>query len=471
MSLCQKRKIKYESKIISLMKALIANLGFIFQIAGLIMVIPIITAHYYGENEAMIAFLLTSLSFFSIGFIMNALSERKELDYKTSCLLVLLTFVLISLIGTIPYFYLKIFSSNNIVEDFVNSYFESVSGFTTTGLTFLDSKNLPKSLVLYRSLTQWIGGVGIVYLILAFFYEENIANGIAGAIGIKKFLTKIKSSIIEVLFIYSFYTILFFSILYFLGIQDFVTNISLVFSGLSTGGFMPSIDVSQQVILALVALMIVGATSFEIHHALIFRKWQKLKSLEFLTFLLLIIIGIFISHNLYYKDVVFSLFNVVSATTTTGFSFESMQNLPETLKLILIALMFIGGCTFSTSGGIKVYRFILLFKSIGIAIKEKFGIDSKEDAKKALISLLTISLSVLIVFISALIFTLYNNSFIDSLFQCVSAYSTVGLSLDLNLNATLKSILIVLMIVGRVEIFTFLVAISRYKRKEEKLQR
>ena len=453
------------------MKALIANLGFIFQIAGLIMVIPIITAHYYGENEAMIAFLLTSLSFFSIGFIMNALSERKELDYKTSCLLVLLTFVLISLIGTIPYFYLKIFSSNNIVEDFVNSYFESVSGFTTTGLTFLDSKNLPKSLVLYRSLTQWIGGVGIVYLILAFFYEENIANGIAGAIGIKKFLTKIKSSIIEVLFIYSFYTILFFSILYFLGIQDFVTNISLVFSGLSTGGFMPSIDVSQQVILALVALMIVGATSFEIHHALIFRKWQKLKSLEFLTFLLLIIIGIFISHNLYYKDVVFSLFNVVSATTTTGFSFESMQNLPETLKLILIALMFIGGCTFSTSGGIKVYRFILLFKSIGIAIKEKFGIDSKEDAKKALISLLTISLSVLIVFISALIFTLYNNSFIDSLFQCVSAYSTVGLSLDLNLNATLKSILIVLMIVGRVEIFTFLVAISRYKRKEEKLQR
>ena len=66
------------------MKALIANLGFIFQIAGLLMVIPIITSHYYGESEPMIAFLITSLSFFSIGFIMNALSERKELDCKTS---------------------------------------------------------------------------------------------------------------------------------------------------------------------------------------------------------------------------------------------------------------------------------------------------------------------------------------------------------------------------------------------------
>jgi trk system potassium uptake protein TrkH len=161
---------------------LIADLGFIFQIAGLLMVLPIITAYYYSETEPMIAFMITSLSFFSIGFMMNALSERKELDYKTSCLLVLLTFILISLVGSIPYFYLKIFNSQNILEDFVNTYFESVSDFTTTGLTFLDSKDLPKSLVLYRSLSQWIGGIGIVYLILAFFYEESIANGIAEAI-------------------------------------------------------------------------------------------------------------------------------------------------------------------------------------------------------------------------------------------------------------------------------------------------
>jgi len=448
------------------MKALIANLGFIFQIAGLLMVIPIVTAHYYSEQEPMIAFLITSLSFFSAGFLMNALSERKELDYKTSCLLVLLTFVLISLLGTIPYFYLKIFNSQNILEDFINSYFESVSGFTTTGLTFLDSKDLPKSLVLYRSLTQWIGGIGIVYLILAFFYEESIANGIAEAIGIKKFLTKIKSSIIEVLFIYSFYTLFFFSVLYFLGIKDFVTNISLVFSGLSTGGFMPSVDANPQIIISLIAIMIIGATSFEIHHALIFRKWHRIKFSEILTFLILIIIATLAFYYLYPSDIISSLFKTVSATTTTGFAFESIGNIPETLKLIFIALMFIGGCTFSTSGGIKVYRLIFLFKSIEIAVKEKLGMENKEDTKEALISLLTISLSILIVFISAFIFTLHDYPFVDSLFQCVSAYSTSGLSLNLNLNATLKSILIALMIVGRVEIFTFLVAISKYKQSK-----
>jgi trk system potassium uptake protein TrkH len=448
------------------MKALIANLGFIFQIAGLLMVIPIVTAHYYSEQEPMIAFLITSLSFFSAGFLMNALSERKELDYKTSCLLVLLTFVLISLLGTIPYFYLKIFNSQNILEDFINSYFESVSGFTTTGLTFLDSKDLPKSLVLYRSLTQWIGGIGIVYLILAFFYEESIANGIAEAIGIKKFLTKIKSSIIEVLFIYSFYTLFFFSVLYFLGIKDFVTNISLVFSGLSTGGFMPSVDANPQIIISLIAIMIIGATSFEIHHALIFRKWHRIKFSEILTFLILIIIATLAFYYLYPSDIISSLFKTVSATTTTGFAFESIGNIPETLKLIFIALMFIGGCTFSTSGGIKVYRLIFLFKSIEIAVKEKLGMENKEDTKEALLSLLTISLSILIVFISAFIFTLHDYPFVDSLFQCVSAYSTSGLSLNLNLNATLKSILIALMIVGRVEIFTFLVAISKYKQSK-----
>jgi len=456
------------------MKALIANLGFIFQIAGLLMIIPIITAHYYGENEPMIAFLLTSLSFFSIGFIMNALSERKELDYKTSCLLVVLTFISISLTGSIPYLYLKIFSSENIVENFVNSYFESVSGFTTTGLTFLDSASLPKSLVLYRSLTQWIGGIGIVYLILAFFYGETIVNGIAEATGIRKFLSKIKTSVIEVFFIYSFYTILFFSIFYILGIKDFVTNISLVFSGLSTGGFMPGFEINNQILITLIAIMIIGATNFEIHHAILFGKWYKLKSSEFLAYLLLIFLGTSTLFLLYNNDLLSSLFHAVAAISTTGFSFEnfSILNMPESMKLLFATLMFIGGCSFSTGGGIKVYRFLILFKSIGIAIRGKLGISTEKiDFIEILASLITILLSTLIVFVAAFVFTLHGNSFVDSLFQSVAAYSTGGMYLmDLNYTTLLKVILIFLMIIGRVEIFTFLVAISRCRQKEEKLQ-
>jgi len=399
------------------------------------------------------------------------LSERKELDYKTSCLLVLLTFVLVSLIGTIPYFYLGIFSSNNIVEDFINSYFESVSGFTTTGLTFLDPTNLPKSIVLYRSLTQWIGGIGIVYLILAFFYGETIVNGIAEAVGIRKFLSKIKTSVVEVLFIYSFYTILFLSILYLLGIKDLVTNISLVFSGLSTGGYMPNFEINNQILIVLIIIMILGATSFELHHAILFRKWYKLKCSEFLIYLLLIFLGTFVLFSLYNKDLLISLFHVVSAISTAGFSFENFSNMPEFMKLFFATLMFIGGSSFSTSGGIKIYRLIVLFKSIGIAIKEKLGISTERvDFVEILASLITITFSISIVFVAALIFTLHGNPFVDSLFQCIAAYSTGGIYLmSLNYNASLKALLIALMIIGRVEIFTFLVAISKYRQKEVKL--
>jgi trk system potassium uptake protein TrkH len=447
-----------------LMKPLLANLGFIFQIAGLLSIAPIVAAYYYNEQAALISFFLTSLSFFSVGFMLNALSERKELDYKASCVLIILTFLLVSLIGAIPYFYLKIFDTQNKLDDFINSYFESISGYTTTGLTFLEPQALPKSLILYRSLSQWIGGIGIVYLLLAFFYSETVANSIAEAVGIKKTLSKVKSSIIEVLFVYSFYTLVFFLILYFLGLKDAVASISLVFSALATGGFMPGVELTQNAIIILLAAMIVGATSFEIHHSLFFRKWYKLKSSEFILFLALIIVASLFMFYFYYRDITLSLFHVTSSITTTGFSFISFSAIPENLKVFFITLMFIGGCSFSTSGGIKVYRIIVLFKSIGHAIRKKLGIQSENvNETEIFISLITILLSALLVFVSAFIFTFYGNDFVDSLFECISAYSTVGLSLNLNLNALLKLILISLMLIGRVEIFTILIAISKEK--------
>jgi trk system potassium uptake protein TrkH len=186
---------------------------------------------------------------------------------------------------------------------------------------------------------------------------------------------------------------------------------------------------------------------------------------------LLIFIGTISLFFLHSKKITSSFFHAVSALSTTGFNFENFSSMSESTKLLFIAFMFIGGCYFSTSGGIKIYRLINLFRSAKVAIKEKLGInDEKIDISEALISLLTISFSVLIVFVAAFIFTLYGNTFTDSLFQCIAAYSTGGMYLmNLNYNTFLKSVLIVLMIIGRVEIFVFLVAISRYKQKGEKL--
>ncbi|MEM0333158.1 MAG: potassium transporter TrkG, partial [Candidatus Aenigmatarchaeota archaeon] len=197
-------------------KSIISNLGFVLQTAGILIILPIIVAFYYEEKESLISLFLTSFTFFSIGFLMNSLAERKELDFKSSCLLVTVTFFIVALIGSIPYLYLRIFNSNSVFKNIIDSYFESISGFTTTGFSLIENLEiLPKSIILYRSLTQWIGGIGIVYLILAFFYPEEILNNILEAIGFKKTLSKIKNSMIEVIAIYSFYTILYFSLFYY----------------------------------------------------------------------------------------------------------------------------------------------------------------------------------------------------------------------------------------------------------------
>jgi trk system potassium uptake protein TrkH len=189
--------------------------------------------------------------------------------------------------------------------------------------------------------------------------------------------------------------------------------------------------------------------------------------MEFLIFILLIFIGTISLFFLHSENTTSSFFHAVSALSTTGFNFENFPSMSESTKLLFITLMFIGGCYFSTSGGIKIYRLITLFRSVKIAIKEKLGVnDEKIDISEVLISLLTISFSVLIVFIATFIFTIYGNPFTDSLFQSVAAYSTGGMYLmNLNYNAFLKSVLITLMIIGRVEIFVFLVAISRYKQE------
>ncbi|MEM5832135.1 MAG: potassium transporter TrkG [Candidatus Aenigmatarchaeota archaeon] len=458
-------------------RSIISNLGFILQTSGILIFLPIIFAFYYQEKEPLISLLLTSFTFLSIGFLMNALSERKELDFKSSCVLLTLTFFVLALIGSIPYLYLGIFNSESTFENIINSYFESVSGFTTTGFSLIKNiEALPKSIVLYRSLTQWIGGIGIVYLILTFFYSEEVLNNLLEAIGFKKTLSKIKNSMIEVILIYTFYSLIYFSLLYYLGVNDIVTNLSIVFSGISTGGFSPIENLASlgnRVLFLLMFIMISGGISFYIHHSLFFRKFKNLISLELLTFLLVILFSsIFLF--LYIPDYFTSLFSIVSVSTTTGFSLIDFSKLQQPLKLFLAMLMFIGGSSFSTSGGIKVYRILILFKSTGYAIRKKLGYEDKctfegreMSDNEILLHLLNILLSFILIFSSAFIFSLHGHDFIDSIFECISAFSNTGLSLNSinDLGFVEKTTLVILMGIGRVELIIFLIAIFRIKNK------
>src|SRR5512139_1421146 len=151
-----------------------ANLGFLLQIAGVLTILPIGVGLYFEETEAVVALFLACVTFLCSGFLLNALCERKDLDFRSSNLLFLAAFIVLPLIGSIPFYYIDPFKSANVFERFSNGIFESVSGFTTTGFSFVTNPEaLPKSLLVYRSMTELMGGIGLVFLLLAFFQSKK----------------------------------------------------------------------------------------------------------------------------------------------------------------------------------------------------------------------------------------------------------------------------------------------------------
>jgi trk system potassium uptake protein TrkH len=466
------------------MKPTIANLGFILQFAGIFTILPIVVAFYFNEVDALISLFVTSLTFLVTGFILNALCERKELDFKSSCVLISVVFFVLALIGTIPCLYLKLFPGSYISQ-FTNCYFECISGYTTTGLTLItDVEKLPKSILIYRSMTQFTGGIGIVFILLTFFFPSEKLPALAKALGIEKVLSTIKKSFLSVLLVYLIFSFIFIVALYFAGVKDFVTLISTVFSAISSGGFAALNNLEGLGLLPLFLvsiLMILSAINFSVYINFFTFNLKRIPSTELLTFLTILVISSLIFSFLSNLDIFTSFFHVVATSTTTGFSFIQFKNLSEIGKILLITLMFIGGCVLSTAGGIKVFRLLVFLKSIPQTIKYLLGyrvhsifIDGKElETREMNLALSTILLFLLFIFFSAIHFSMFGFPFIDSMFEVTSALATTGNSVgitNVSLPLNLKWNLILLMVLGRIEIIPFFVALARERREKEEIK-
>lgn len=458
------------------MRPVLANLGFVLQIAGLLMVIPIAAGFYYKDILPLISFFITSLIFFGSGFLLNAFCVRKELDIVYSSMLLLLVFVILGVIGAIPYLYSSVFQGS-VFSIVTHSFFESVSGYTTTGFSLVPDIDLwPKSLILYHGLTQWIGGIGIVFVLLAFFYPSTsiTVSSLARLVGVDKIQHGIKKVIIHILLIYTLLIILFTALLYLAGLREIHQALSIVFSSVSTGGFSPITDFSslftKGINWILVIAMFAGAINFLMLDRFVDRKFKYAFKWEFIIFVVIILLAFlafFFTARLSFSS---SFLHVVSASTTTGFSSTDIFKLSETAKLILMFLMFIGGMSVSTAGGIKVFRLMLFIKFIPWAIqkyifdtKEPFTIEGEEVTEKEIYahSLVPIT-AILLIFICTLIFTFAGFKFMDSLFEVISAFSTTGLSTNVAASAPdgLKWLLAAIMILGRIEILPLLIILT-----------
>jgi trk system potassium uptake protein len=453
-------------------------MGFVLQISGIFMVLPIILSFINEEIVATVGLFITATIFLILGFLFNAFCERRTLSYKSSCGLIVLVFILLSLIGSIPYMYIN-FSKGDIIQNVSDSIFESVSGFTTTGFSVIPNMStIPESIIFYRGLTQFIGGIGIVLVLLAFFYPEAKLQDFAKGMGFSKD-QKIKKTFLLILLIYIVITTIMVTLSILLGYHDVINAISFVFSAISTGGFAPLNDITHVATtfpmnIVLIITMVLGATNFFILAGLFKLRIKEFFISETSVFLGIAIIAILIPVIFFGLSMSEAIFHIISAMTTTGFSYLSIAQLTDGFKLFLVFLMLIGGASFSTAGGIKIYRLALMLKAVRKAVYESitdreypiklFGRDYSNAAinQAAVVVLLMISL----VFFSAFIVSSYGFHPVNALFETTSAVATTGLSTGIvnpSLALELKWLFAFLMLLGRVEILPFLIIFSRTK--------
>jgi trk system potassium uptake protein TrkH len=361
-------------------KPIIGNLGFVLQFAGILIIVPAFISTFMGEVTSATGIFFCCTCLLATGFGLNAYGERTPLNLRQASILVIISFLILSLFGSIPYIYLNPFWNGiDPLLLFVNSFFESVSGFTTTGLSTLsDPEELPPSFVFYRAYTLWVGGLSFVYLFMALFYpDKKLASmkNILGGGGILRFKQLLKTITV----IFTVYTIaLVLAIYYFdVGELDIIDSISLVFATITGGGFVPVstfiiVDNVEQLVILMIG-MILSALPFAFHYGIFSREIKArqltppiLAYFAFMTMsiLLFAILAEPSPATNQQQWWITSVFHVISASTTTGFQLVNLESISVEAKIILVIVMMIGGMAYSTAGGIKFDRLILVLRTL-----------------------------------------------------------------------------------------------------------
>lgn len=455
------------------MKSVMAYIGLLLEIFSIFLILPIIVAYAYGESAT--PFFVTFTIAIFLGIFLEKYFKRETLDISRGLVITALTFIMFSILGAIPY----LLMGHDI--GLVDALFESVSGFTTTGLTvFSDVENLPKSILFWRSETQWVGGMGIIILFLSILRGLKTSSiALYSAQGYSERIEPtIKETSQKMVKIYLTYSLFGVFALYLTGLTVF-ESIATMFSALSTGGFtvVNQFYTANWTLAIVSVLMILGSVNFIIHDKIFKKKFDMVKkNIEIKSFLATLII--FISFLfIITRSLKLSIFQAISALTATGFSITDISMLAPAIIFMIILAMIIGSSSGSTAGGIKQMRFILALKSIVWAIKKttlpkdavipfKIGGKRIEDDVIKITQVFIFTYATILV-IGSLSLIAYGYSPIESLFQAASAMGTVGMSIiDIgSAVAGVKIILMGCMFLGRLEIFPIFVLIERIMNK------
>ena len=444
-------------------KAVLGNLGFVLQFAGVLLLVPAVVATLLEDTVTASGIYLTTVLLLVTGFFLNSYGEKSSLNLQQASILVFASLFLLSLFGTIPYLY--VFPSDETPgEVFANAFFSSAAGFTTGGISLFDEpEKLSQSFTFFRSYTQLVGGMSFIYLVITAFYPESKLQAMRGFISGKTL--HMKELFLTITVIFAIYIVIVASLLYIFGERNIIDNFSLAMSTLSTGGFTPTSTILNGLLwqehVVLMGAMILGALPFTFHYAFVRKKFLSPKlGKEVLTYFAILGGATILFAGISGLDPMQSVFYSVSASTTAGLQMESLAGLSGGAHTILIILMFIGGCGFSTAGGLKIFRLFHLVDIKAYFSKIKRSELSSQSKKELLSTLIILALFPTISAITgAHLAAIEDVPYQDAFFEAAGIITTGGLSagiIDSDTDPATMVVLGFLMIFGRLEIIAII---------------
>jgi trk system potassium uptake protein TrkH len=468
-------------------KVVIHYLGLLVTGLGLMMLLPLGWSLYHHEPVSS-AFAISIAITISVGLLLWRLTPGGEHDFtrREAFMLVTLTWVLASFFGALP------FQLAGTFPNYLDAYFEAMSGYTATGASALTSIEVqPQGILLWRNLMQWLGGMGIITAFIAVL--PMVGAGVSRLVEAElpgpqteKLTSRIRDTVRILWLFYVGFSLLEFLLLWQAANIPAFDALTVTFGTLATGGFCAK-DLSiggynsLAVEIIVIVFMIIGSTNFALHYFLIWKRQLRrvFSNPEFRVYLftlvgatvciaLNLINGMGLSTGEAFRQ---SGFQTVSIMATTGFSTADFNIWPAFSRGALLSLMVVGGCVGSTAGGIKVTRLIILFKDAARRISHIINpraviplkVGDRVISDEVLAGVTGMSLLYLAtIIVATLLMTALGLDILTSISSVIATMGTVGPGLGLvgpaanyaAIPALGKIVLIVCMLVGRLELMT-----------------
>jgi trk system potassium uptake protein len=395
-------------------------IGNLLEILGLILLFPLIVVFVcWGQSGdgwvTSTSFVIASVISFSLGMILRHKFKPSQLNPAGSMLICALSWLVVSAIGAIPF---VIATRSN----YLDGYFESMSGFTTTGITiFSGLDSMPRSIIFWRALSQWLGGIGILSFFLVITFQVGGAHHILGAESHKISSRRLTPGLFHTIrIIWTIYVVLtvLAAVVFAIERMPVFDSICHALTGVATGGFSPYDSSIEHYFLTghpnyrlieytLIVVMMLGGINFLVHYRLVSKDFKALwdnVEIRYWWRLIIVFVVVIMAERLYRTgafEAVFrhgtamdlgeversfrhSLFQVISILTTSGFTTKSIDSdfFYVAAKQLFLVMMVIGGCVGSTSGGFKVLRIAILNR---LMFREVFKLRASSKASKGLI--------------------------------------------------------------------------------------